>query len=82
MACVVLQRRTVRWITVGGEVTTVTFPSELSAATAGARPSSAPACRGLWATAGCVGVSSEFIGCVLEELQCFDLNRLQMRNDH
>lgn len=57
--CLSLQRRTVRWITVREEVTTVTFLRELCAATPEARPTSAPACRAMWVTAGCVGVSSK-----------------------
>ncbi len=38
---------------------TVMFLTELCAATQAVPPTSAPACQGLWVTAGCVVVSSQ-----------------------
>ena len=83
--CLVLQRRTVLWITVGEEVTTVTLLSELSAATPAARRSSAPACRASRVTAGCVGVSrpgsSARCWCPGDaDIRCYDFRYVTMVN--
>lgn len=61
---------------------TVMLLKELSAATPEARPSSAPACQGLWVTAGCVEVSSPSLSVSVEsadlelmaDLQCYDFS--------
>lgn len=53
----ILQRRAARWTTAKPEATTVTFPSEPTAATAADRLLSAPVYQGSRVTVECVKVS-------------------------